>query len=427
VKLKHALIALAAVAAIVLRPVRRPRGDHERRLHRQPRRQRHRHRAADHRRVYGPEAARRDGHSDRYGDCHGHRDRQPHPDPDGLSDADRDPHAHRRADTDPHPTQPPPPPSTGFPDASNTGVPAGTVLTAYTGSCTITAPVTIDAKTFSCGTNGVDIRAAGVVITRSKISGPVSVDTDTNRTWSLTLTDSEVNSGNINGASIASGNVDLLRDNIHGGHNGLECQEHASWCSIKDSYIHDQYAPATGDTHLGGMLGLGSVMSCRAGLCMEVVHNTIVCDAPVNRDGGGCTGDINLIPHFGPLHGALIQGNYLGANIGSSFCTYGGAGVENPADHIVYRDNVFQRASEGSRSARPTGRSPASTHRLPATSGSQNVWWSGTSEPRLAGEGHLPELRPAAHPVAEMTKAPRRPESGSQGLRVCFDETEVST
>jgi hypothetical protein len=54
-------------------------------------------------------------------------------------------------------------------------------------------------------------------------------------------------------------------------------------------------------------------------------------------------GDINLIPHFGPLHGALIQGNYLGANIGSSFCTYGGAGVENPADHIVYRDNVFQR------------------------------------------------------------------------------------
>jgi hypothetical protein len=244
----------------------------------------------------------------------------------------------------PTPTQPPPPPSTGFPDASNTGVPAGTVLTAYTGSCTITAPVTIDAKTFSCGTNGVDIRAAGVVITRSKISGPVSVDTDTNRTWSLTLTDSEVNSGNINGASIASGNVDLLRDNIHGGHNGLECQEHASWCSIKDSYIHDQYAPATGDTHLGGMLGLGSVMSCRAGLCMEVVHNTIVCDAPVNRDGGGCTGDINLIPHFGPLHGALIQGNYLGANVGSSFCTYGGAGVENPADHVVYRDNVFQRA-----------------------------------------------------------------------------------
>jgi len=67
----------------------------------------------------------------------------------------------------------------------------------------------------------------------------------------------------------------------------------------------------------------------------------------VNSTGGGCTGDINLIPHFGPLHGALIQGNLLGANIGSSFCTYGGAGVENPADHIVYKDNVFQRGTNG--------------------------------------------------------------------------------
>jgi hypothetical protein len=55
--------------------------------------------------VHGPEAARRDGHqhdhSDRYGDCHGYRDRQPHPHTDGLSDADRDPHAHRHADVYP--------------------------------------------------------------------------------------------------------------------------------------------------------------------------------------------------------------------------------------------------------------------------------------------------------------------------------------
>jgi hypothetical protein len=59
-------------------------------------------------------------------------------------------------------------------------------------------------------------------------------------------------------------------------------------------------------------------------------------------------GDINLIPHFGPLHGALIQGNYLGANIGSSFCTYGGAGVENPADHIQYRLERLRADSLGS-------------------------------------------------------------------------------
>jgi hypothetical protein len=54
---------------------------------------------------------------------------------------------------------------------------------------------------------------------------------------------------------------------------------------------------------------------------------------------------INLIPHFGPLPAALIKDNFLGANAGASFCTYGGAGVEHPASHIVYTGNVFQRGT----------------------------------------------------------------------------------
>ena len=33
---------------------------------------------------------------------------------------------------------------------------------------------------------------------------------------------------------------------------------------------------------------------------MEILGNTIVCDAPVNVDGGGCTGAINLLPHGVP-------------------------------------------------------------------------------------------------------------------------------
>ena len=195
--------------------------------------------------------------------------------------------------------------------------------------------------------DGVLIQAAGVTIKNSKVNGRIVVDTDVNRSWSLTLQDSEVNAGAGDLPAIYNGNVTIVRANIHGGHNGLECQEHSSVCSMRDSWVHAQWQAASGDTHLGGVLALGSVVRCTGlnGACIALVHNRIVCDAPVNPSGGGCTGDINLLPHYGPLPGAIIQNNYLGANTGASFCTYGGAGMEHPASGIVYTGNVFQRGS----------------------------------------------------------------------------------
>lgn len=237
-------------------------------------------------------------------------------------------------------------PPADFPNASNTGVPDGVTLTPYTGSCTITADnKVIDSKTIECV--DLDIQAANVTIRNSQVNGRIIVDTDVNRSWSLTLSDSDVDAGSGDLSAISSGNVVIERANIRGGHNGLECQEHSSYCSLRDSWIHDQWQAASGDTHLGGVLVLGNQVPCTGldNACAEIVHNTIVCDAPVNVDGGGCTGDINLLPHFGPLHGAIVEGNYLGANVGSSYCTYGAAGMEYPATNIVYRNNVFQRGT----------------------------------------------------------------------------------
>jgi hypothetical protein len=224
-------------------------------------------------------------------------------------------------------------------------VPAGTTLTTYTGSCTITtAGTVIDAKSVNCP-SGLDIDAANVTISRSKVNGSITVDTDVNRSWSLTLTDSEVIGENGDYPAITNGNVTILRANIHGGHNGLECQEHSAHCQLQDSWIHGQWQSTTGATHLGGFLDLGEQVTCNGnnGNCVELIHNSIVCDPPANADGGGCTGDINLLPHWGPLNGAVIQNNYLGANPGASFCTYGGDGMEYPASNIVYTGNVFQR------------------------------------------------------------------------------------
>ena len=83
---------------------------------------------------------------------------------------------------------------------------------------------------------------------------------------------------------------------------------------------------------------------------MTLRHNYVVCDQPVNSVGDGCTGDVNLIPNFAAINGALIEHNLLGANIGSSFCTYGGEKSTTPTPHsykVVYRDNVFQRGPNG--------------------------------------------------------------------------------
>lgn len=281
----------------------------------------------------------------------------------------------------PTPTSTPTSGPTGFPDASNTGVPAGTVLTAYTGPCLISAAGTvIDSKTINC--DGVLVRAANVTIRNSKVNSRIIVDTDISQSWSLTLIDSEVDAGAGDLPAIYNGNVTIIRANIHGGHNGLECQEHSSRCSMRDSWVHDQWQAATGDTHLGGFLALGSVVPCvgpdanGVPACVDLVHNSITCDAPVNTSGGGCTGDINLINHFGPLHGALIQGNYLGANTGSAYCTYGSAGFEHPADHIVYRDNVFARGTNGKCAAfgPVTNFDPAA----PGNVWTGNVWDDGT-------------------------------------------------
>jgi hypothetical protein len=296
------------------------------------------------------------------------------------------------------PTQNPPTPTatptsapSGFPDASNTGVPAGTALTPWTEGCTITSTVTIDAKTISCP-GGLKIRAAGVVIQNSMVNGRIVVDTDENRTWSLTLTDSEVDAGSGDLPAIYNGNVTILRANIHGGHNGLECQEHSSYCSLRDSWIHDQWQLPSGDTHLGGVLVLGNMVPCTgtnsglSGLCAELVHNSIVCDAAVNSSGGGCTGDINLLPHFGPLPGALIRDNLLGGNVGSAFCTYGGSGMEYPASHIVYMGNVFQRGTNGKCAAYGPVTNFSSS--APGNVWSGNTWDDGT--PLAPGNSQVP-------------------------------------
>jgi hypothetical protein len=246
------------------------------------------------------------------------------------------------------PTSQPP----GFPDASNTGVPAGTTLSAYTGPCTITAAGTvIDSKTVNCP---LAIQAANVTIRNSKVNGNIAIDTDVNQSWSLTLTDSEVDAGDAEAiAAIGNGNADILRVNIHGGHNALQCEEHSSHCNITDSWIHGQYLGADSVDHLAGIGVFGALSPCQGPdangvpACFAAVHNSILCEPLPNASNGGCTADLAILNQFGPLPGALVQDNLFGANVGAAYCTYGGTNPNHASDHIVYTGNVFQRGANG--------------------------------------------------------------------------------
>jgi hypothetical protein len=228
-----------------------------------------------------------------------------------------------------------------FPGPATTGVPVGRWSLPYLGPCTITDDGTvIDGRDVHCD---LVVRADRVIISSSRVQGRVLLDTDVpgSDRWSYTLVDSEVDAGVVQLPAVSYGNMTVIRSNVHGGATSVQCGEHARSCVVRDSWLHGQRIPDDADWHLGGFLSNG-------GTNVELTHNSIVCDARPSAVDGGCTGDINLLGDFAPVSHVTIQGNLLGANTGSSYCTYGGDARSKPfprADHIVYRDNVFERGT----------------------------------------------------------------------------------
>lgn len=290
---------------------------------------------------------------------------------------------------------------TCWPGPNNTGVPIGTILTTYTGPNTIrVANTVIHSKIINC--TDFNIQAANVVIKNSKVNCHIWLDMDLpgSSGWSLTVEDSEVDAGAVNLPAIGTANLTVIRSNIRGGLNGLQCDVPMQFCVLKDSWIHGQYQYPNVDTHLGGFLSNG-------GTNISLVHNSVFCDAEVNNVGGGCTGDINFIPNFAAITGALIQHNLLGANLGSSYCTYAGEKSSSSTPHshnIVYQDNVFQRGTNGRCAA--YGPVTGFGSKNAGNKWINNTWDDGAPLPALGGSA-TPTPSPAPTPNPTPTPAPR--------------------
>jgi hypothetical protein len=228
-----------------------------------------------------------------------------------------------------------------WPGPGNTGVPAETALTDYSGPCTITVDGTvIDSMRITCAT--LDIRAANVVITRSLLDGTDVTNMDGPGS-SFTISDSTVrNDARDQCACIGYHDFTATRVEVIGGNRSMYCASH---CTITDSWLHGQQLQ--GAQHGSGL---------REEQYTTATHNVLTCDYPIFDDETtlGCSAAMTGYADFAPIHDNTIQRNLFLSTPTGSYCAYGGASGAKPfssdpsnATNQVFVENVFQRGTTG--------------------------------------------------------------------------------
>ena len=187
--------------------------------------------------------------------------------------------------------------STNFPDASTTGVPAGTTLTEYTGPMTITEDGTVIENQIINGS--LRVTADNVTIKNCKIDFTGYWGVDAEGAQNLTIQDCDITGPGYAGTSNAAilGGGTFLRNDISKAENGIVLQGTAV---VKGNYIHDLENSGS-DPHYDGI----SVQGGQDGVVIE--GNTILA-----RD----TSDIIINNNFGPVNDVTIKDNFLGGDVG---------------------------------------------------------------------------------------------------------------
>ncbi len=192
------------------------------------------------------------------------------------------------------------PSSCGYPDGTNTGVPAGVALTVINGSVNLTTPgAVLEGKDIhGC----VLVQAPNVTIRRSKVTCPdgygIGSFPEQYSGGGLLVEDVEVTCAN--GPATAIGYYGLLarRVNLHNCENGFDIDDRVT---VVDSYIHDMRPTDTGHTD-GIQLAGGSDILIR--------HNTIF-----NPDGTSA-----IISHPSANANVTIEANLLGGGAYTLYC-----------------------------------------------------------------------------------------------------------
>ncbi|MBP2469117.1 right-handed parallel beta-helix repeat-containing protein [Sinorhizobium meliloti] len=215
-----------------------------------------------------------------------------------------------------------------FPNATDTGVPAGTTLTEYTGPMTITENGTVIDGMIINGP--LRVMADDVVIKNSEITFDSTWGVDAEGANNFTIQDSDIvgpgSSGDSNSAILGSGT--FLRNDISQVENGITLTGGSS--AVKGNYIHDLEDSAS-DPHYDGI----SVQGGQDGVLIE--GNTILA-----RD----TSAVFIKNDFGAINDVNVTNNFLGGTPGYDIYVDGRANG-GPITNVSITDNHLSMGGYG--------------------------------------------------------------------------------
>jgi len=219
-----------------------------------------------------------------------------------------------------------------YPDATNTGVPAGTTLTAYTGPSTITtAGTVITGKTMGC----IQITASNVTIRNSRIScngNAVTInDKDLYGLTPVLIEDSEIDCQSSTGTGIMEAHFTLRRVEISHCENGLSLNQDVT---VEDSYIHSENSIGADPHEDGIQFGCGhwqpgfAGTSCASGYAPGALNITLRHDTIYGMTNGDTAfGTSAIITNPAGDTNILITNNLLAGGAYTVYCNRPGAGT----------------------------------------------------------------------------------------------------
>ena len=219
----------------------------------------------------------------------------------------------------------PRPSACGFPDATNTGVPAGTELTRVDGTVVLDRPGEVYSGKEVHGE--IHVEADDVTIEKVRvISGayyPIRTFGPGNPTGTV-IRDVEIDMQGMDEAKgIAFNDYTATRVWFH---NGLDCAHAGTNVVITDSFCDLPKLPPDSEAHADGFQSDG-------GRNLVFRHNTV-------RNPNGQTAAILMSTNTAPIDGVVIDNNLLS---GGGYTVYCGTSEGGVATRLTYTNNVISR------------------------------------------------------------------------------------
>ena len=235
-------------------------------------------------------------------------------------------------------------PSTcNYPDATNTGVPAGTTLKSVPSQVS-SGP----GWSYNAATNAVIVKVNGTVLSGLYIPSNLTISASnvtvknvqvvTGGSFGISLTHTTgvtIENSTISGQNATTGRVDSAIKDVYGDSTGMVIKDNnisrfrtamqIPTGMVDGNYIHDPGYIA-GD-HTNGVVSTGGTKS------LVIQNNTIF-----NSIGQTDAVTVNASTSGVPVANATIQNNLLA---GGGYAIYGGTGLGNTTSNIVIKNNRF--------------------------------------------------------------------------------------